>query len=115
MTKRPYAERREVLGGLGLDGRSVKVPPRFVAVEGAVILSTAQQHGLEGCGREARRLALRAGPAVARLDPEVTVDRWWQALTSDMTDTRTRGRHQNSDEPPGSSGTLRHVAAQRRR
>jgi bifunctional non-homologous end joining protein LigD len=50
MTKRPYDERREVLGGLGLDGRSVKVRPRFVDVEGAVILSTAQQHGIEGCG-----------------------------------------------------------------
>jgi hypothetical protein len=33
MTKRPYDERREVLGGLALDGRSVKVPPRFVHVE----------------------------------------------------------------------------------
>lgn len=48
LTRRPYAERRDLLEGLALDSASVKVPPRFVDVDGAVMQATAARHGLEG-------------------------------------------------------------------
>lgn len=60
LTHRPYTERRDLLDNLDLDGRSVKVPPRFVDVDGAVIQATAAQHGLEGV--VAKRIGSRYEP-----------------------------------------------------
>lgn len=48
LTRVSYTGRREMLAGLALDGRSVKVPPWFADVQGATIQATAAQHGLEG-------------------------------------------------------------------
>lgn len=48
LTRLPYEQRRSVLEELGLDGDAVKTPPRFVNIEGALVLATAERHGLEG-------------------------------------------------------------------
>lgn len=44
----PYDRRRAVLDGLGLDGRSVRVPPSTPDVPAAQMMEVARAHGLEG-------------------------------------------------------------------
>ena len=56
----PYAERRALLDGLGLDGKHWQTPPSFTDVTGADLLAVARQHGLEGV--VAKRLASRYEP-----------------------------------------------------
>jgi bifunctional non-homologous end joining protein LigD len=56
----PYAERRALLGGLGLDGRHWQTPPSFTDVTGADLLEVAEQQGLEGV--VAKRLTSRYEP-----------------------------------------------------
>jgi len=60
LTKLSYEDRRVMLDDLQLDGPSVRVPPRFVDVEGAAILSTAAEHGIEGV--VAKRIGSRYEP-----------------------------------------------------
>jgi len=56
----PYAERRPLLDGLGLDGRHWQTPPSFTDVAGADLLAVARQQGLEGV--VAKRLTSRYEP-----------------------------------------------------
>jgi bifunctional non-homologous end joining protein LigD len=56
----PYAERRALLDGLGLDGRHWQTPPSFTDVTGADLLEVAEQQGLEGV--VAKRLTSRYEP-----------------------------------------------------
>ncbi len=56
----PYAERRALLDGLGLDGRHWQTPPSFTDVAGADLLAVARQQGLEGV--VAKRLTSRYEP-----------------------------------------------------
>jgi bifunctional non-homologous end joining protein LigD len=56
----PYAERRALLDGLGLDGRHWQTPPSFTDVAGADLLKVAEQQGLEGV--VAKRLTSRYEP-----------------------------------------------------
>jgi bifunctional non-homologous end joining protein LigD len=44
----PYAQRREVLEGLGLAGRYWQTPPTFTGVAGTGMLAVAAEQGLEG-------------------------------------------------------------------
>ncbi|MDT7704881.1 MAG: bifunctional non-ous end joining protein LigD [Pseudonocardiales bacterium] len=60
LTRVPYRDRRKALDGLKLDGRSVKVPPWFVDVEGATVQAAAAEHGLEGV--VAKRISSRYEP-----------------------------------------------------
>jgi len=56
----PYAQRRELLDGLGLGGPRWQTPPSFTEVTGAELLTVAKQHGLEGV--VAKRLSSRYEP-----------------------------------------------------
>jgi bifunctional non-homologous end joining protein LigD len=56
----PYAERRVLLDGLGLDGRHWQTPPSFTDVTGGDLLEVAEQQGLEGV--VAKRLTSRYEP-----------------------------------------------------
>jgi bifunctional non-homologous end joining protein LigD len=56
----PYARRRELLEGLGLDGRRWQVPPSFVGESGADIQAVSKQQHLEGV--MAKRLSSRYEP-----------------------------------------------------
>ncbi len=56
----PYADRRALLEGLGLDGTRFQVPPSFAAESGADIQALSVQHGLEGI--MAKRLLSRYEP-----------------------------------------------------
>jgi bifunctional non-homologous end joining protein LigD len=47
-TALPYAERRVMLGELGLDGESIRTPPSFLAGEGLPVLQAAEIGGFEG-------------------------------------------------------------------
>jgi len=56
----PYARRRELLEGLGLDGSRWQVPPAFVGESGADIQAVSRQQHLEGV--MAKRLSSRYEP-----------------------------------------------------
>lgn len=60
LTRAPYDRRRTVLDQLRLARGAVKIPPRFVDVEGATIQATAAGHGLEGV--VAKRVGSRYEP-----------------------------------------------------
>lgn len=48
MLRVPYAQRREILGALQLNGPSWHTPPSFSGVAGADVLAVSQRQGLEG-------------------------------------------------------------------
>jgi bifunctional non-homologous end joining protein LigD len=48
LTSMPYTTRRDVLNGLGLSGKHVRVPRNFVNVDGQSVLEAAELAGLEG-------------------------------------------------------------------
>jgi bifunctional non-homologous end joining protein LigD len=56
----PYTRRRELLDGLGLDGRRWQVPPAFIGESAADIQAVSRQQHLEGV--MAKRLASRYEP-----------------------------------------------------
>ncbi len=56
----PYAERRALLDGLGVNGPHCQTPPSFTDVTGAEMVALSRQHGLEGV--VAKRLTSRYEP-----------------------------------------------------
>jgi bifunctional non-homologous end joining protein LigD len=56
----PYEDRRELLEGLGLEGRSWQVPPAWFG-DGASVLAAAAEQGLEGVVAKRRDSAYRPG------------------------------------------------------
>ncbi|WP_216913564.1 non-homologous end-joining DNA ligase [Nocardia noduli] len=44
----PYLQRRDLLGGLGLESSLVRVPPHWVGVDADRLLAVASEHHLEG-------------------------------------------------------------------
>lgn len=62
LVEQPYERRRELLDGLGLDGRSarIRVPSAVLDVDGKELLEVARAHHLEGV--VAKRLASRYEP-----------------------------------------------------
>jgi bifunctional non-homologous end joining protein LigD len=56
----PYAERRALLDGLGVNGPHCQTPPSFTDVTGAEMVTLSRQHGLEGV--MAKRLTSRYEP-----------------------------------------------------
>ena len=97
LTHRPYAERRDLLAGLTLDGRSVKVPPRFVDVAGAVIQVAAAQHGLEGV------VAKRAG---SRYEPGRRSPSWIKTPLRHSTEVVVGGWTPGQGRRAGTIGAL---------
>ena len=61
LLRRPYAERRELLEGLGIAGAPILVPPSHPASDAAFVMETAERYGLDGLHLKRVDAAYKAG------------------------------------------------------
>ncbi|WP_344412509.1 hypothetical protein, partial [Pseudonocardia ailaonensis] len=61
LLRRPYAERRELLEGLGIAGAPILVPPSHPASDAAFVMETAERYGLDGLHLKRADASYKAG------------------------------------------------------